>query len=249
MVYAQDYNMETSYTITYDEKVKGFTSFHSFKPDWMLSLNNSFFTIKNGQLYRHNEENAPRNNFYGDQFTSKVSTVINQEPSDDKIFKTLVLEGNKSWDAKVATNFSESTITKEEFNQRESRWFGYIRKNTLETDTTGAIQGIGNIQSFNGNTITFTAVSDNINIGHSLYMISNDNPVLLGVIEDIEDNTITLSIVENTIIPNNFAYVQKDKRIEGSEVRGYYMAIDLENDDTDQAELFAVNSNIIKSYV
>ena len=41
----------------------------------------------------------------------------------------------------------------------------------------------------------------------------------------------------------------KDSRIEGGNLRGYAMRIDLENDSTDKVELFSVNSDVMKSYM
>ena len=105
------------YTLTFDEKVKGFTSFHGFKPDWMLRLNNDFFSIKNGQLYKHNVEGIGYNNFYNEQFKSEITTYFNDESSLDKIYKTLVLESTNSWKATLKTNHTESHIKSAEFNK------------------------------------------------------------------------------------------------------------------------------------
>lgn len=46
-----------------------------------------------------------------------------------------------------------------------------------------------------------------------------------------------------------YSFSTKDPRIEGGEIRGYYMQVDLENDDTEKVELFAINSNVVKSFV
>ena len=40
-------------TITYDEINKGWTSFHSYEPEWMERLGNRFYTFKNGNVYIH----------------------------------------------------------------------------------------------------------------------------------------------------------------------------------------------------
>lgn len=55
------------------------------------------------------------------------------------------------------------------------------------------------------------------------------------------------SIVTPTV--GLFSFSTKDSRIEGSEIRGYYMEVEMTNDDSEQIELFAVNTNCIKSYV
>jgi hypothetical protein len=44
-----------------------------------------------------------------------------------------------------------------------------------------------------------------------------------------------------------FSFSKKDSRIEGGEIRGYYMQVELENNDSEKVELFAVNTNAIRS--
>ena len=146
------------HTITFDEKVKGWTSFHSFIPDGMISINNKFFSIKNGQLWEHHTASEGVNNFYGIQYSSKVTTVLNENPHDDKIFKTIILEALDSWAAKLKTNYTISTINLSEFNKRESKWFAYTRQNEDETDLNGATQGLGEIQSINGLNLTLSLI-------------------------------------------------------------------------------------------
>jgi hypothetical protein len=55
-----------------------------------------------------------------------------------------------------------------------------------------------------------------------------------------------------TIIPpkiGQFSFAKKNSRIEGGDIRGYYAEITLVNSNTSPVELFAIESNIIKSYV
>jgi hypothetical protein len=238
-------------TISYSEKVKGWTSFHSFIPDWVTSLNNRFFSIKDGQLWLHNDNDNPiRNNFYGVQYNSKITTILNVESSEDKIFKTLVLEGNKSWEASIETNLANSTIKKDEFNKRESRFFSHIRKNENEEDFHGnSVQGIGVIVSSLSNVITFNEVSEMVSVGDKLYQLNGSANELIGEITDINGNEVTVDSITTTPVNGYFSFSTKNSRVEGSEIRGYYAKVVLENNDTDAVELFAIESNVIKSFV
>ena len=238
-------------TITYSEKNKGWTSFASYIPEAICNLNNRFFTIKNGQLYLHNDKDNPvRNNFYEEQFVSKVKTVINEAPGQDKIFKNLILEGNKTWNVSLKTNYSESNLLKEEFNQRESRYFAYLRKNEDENDLHGfSAQGIGVIQSFSGLEINFGGVSEAISVGDSLYQINGSVNELIGVITELSQETVTVDAITTTPVNGYFCFAKKSSRIEGSEMRGYYLEIELENNDTEAVELFAIETTAIKSFV
>jgi len=55
------------------------------------------------------------------------------------------------------------------------------------------------------------------------------------------------TIVEPTI--GLFSFSKKDSRIEGGEIRGYFMEVSLENTDTEKVELFAINTNAVLSSV
>lgn len=240
----------SQYTLSHSEKSEGWTSFWSYIPDGMVRLNNRFYTIKNGQLYLHNEDTGVRNNFYGVQHSSKIRFYFNESNSEDKIFKNMVLEGNLPWDAIVTTNLSNSSITKEEFDQRESRHFAYMRKNENEEDLHGnSAQGIGVIDSISGTNITFLFISEFVSVGDKLYQLNDQTPELIGVIEEVNGLIITVDAIVTVPAPGLYSYSKKDSRIEGGEVRGYYMEVELTNDSTEKVELFAVNTNAIKSYV
>jgi hypothetical protein len=47
-----NYNKET--TLAWDEKINGWTSFFSFKPDQLFSIRNQMYTTKGGKLWLHN---------------------------------------------------------------------------------------------------------------------------------------------------------------------------------------------------
>jgi hypothetical protein len=237
-------------TLSYTEKVKGWTSFHSFIPEFMVRLKNRFYTIKAGQLWLHNDESNPvLNNFYGVQYDSKVITIFNDAPSDDKIFKTLILEGTHPWAVALRTNYTEGTILKSEFNNRESRWFANTRKSENNNDYTASVQGIGVIQSFTGLTIAFVSIGPLVSVGDVLHQINGSADQVIGTITNINGNVVTLNAIITTPVVGLFCFSKKNSRIEGSEIRGYFMEVELTQNDTHDVELFAINSNAIKSYV
>lgn len=235
-------------TLTYDEKVKGWTSFHSWLPDEIIRINNRFFTIKDSQLYIHNDaDNTQYNNFYGDKYKSSIVTVINEFPSEDKIIKTIVQESTRPWSTYIETNLSYGTIKSTEFNQRESKWMAYTRKNQ-SGDLNGRVQGLGEILNVNVAQITFAQIPTLVSVGETLYQVNGGVSEEIGVITNIENNIITVPTQENAPIQGSFAYTTKDARIQGSEIRGYYAKLTLENEDNGNAELFAINSNIARSF-
>jgi len=242
-------------TVSYNETIKGWTSFHSFFPDLMLGMNNEFYSFSNGDLFKHNSDNVPRNNFYGVQYDSKLSVMVNQTPSTIKELKNISLEGNKPWGVKLKAyvrdlgDFKESTIQTSEFVVKEGIWHAYVRRdeNPNQLDSKSAY-GIGTVSNITGNTVTLFGGSSFITNGD---VIANDSMTVLGEIvsSNIDGNAITLVLTSTVgINVGNFLLGVKDARIEGGNLRGYTIRVDLTNTDVDKVELFAVNAEISKSF-
>jgi hypothetical protein len=237
------------YTLTFDETVKGWTSFHSYFPDLMLRLNNNFYTVKNGELYKHHVKDIGFNNFYEEQFKSSVTTIINDESSLDKVYKTLVLESTSPLKAELKTNYTESHIKSTEFNKRGSSWYAYIRKNESGTDLNTVSQGLGSIQNITGLDILFTEIPNNVSVGDALFQIRNNEKELIGTITAIIEKTISVGSFTNAPEFNAFCFSLKNARIEGSEMRGYFLEVKLTDDTLMQNEIFGISSEVIQSFL
>ena len=87
-----DYN-----TLTFDEGVKGWTSFFSYKPDQVLSLKSSFYSLYEGKLWKHYSEDVNRGNFYNTDNSTSIQFVFNPKVSMSKVFKTVNYEGSNGW--------------------------------------------------------------------------------------------------------------------------------------------------------
>ena len=83
-------------TVSFSEKVKGWVSFKSFIAPNAVSCANEYYTFKGSSLYKHHDENAPRNTFYGIHTPSSINVLLNDEPGVVKTFKTLNYEGSQS---------------------------------------------------------------------------------------------------------------------------------------------------------
>ena len=101
-------------TLSYDESVGGWPSFYSYAPDWMIGMNNYFYTFNKGNLYRHNV-NEVRNNYYGVQYSSTLKSIFNQSPLENKLFKTINLEGDNVWDVTISTDIQDSGYIEKEW--------------------------------------------------------------------------------------------------------------------------------------
>jgi len=80
-------------TIAYSESMQGWTTFYSYLPEQMQSVGTQFITFKNGELWKHNVSDT-RNNFYGTQYKSRVTSISKQGPSAVKVFHSLAIEGD-----------------------------------------------------------------------------------------------------------------------------------------------------------
>jgi hypothetical protein len=145
-----------NYTITYSDSLKGWTSFHSYDPQWMAGLNNDFYTFKGGKVWKHHS-NETRNNYYGVQGDSVVRTILNTEPDVVKMFKTIKLKGtgNTAWEAQVVSDLNNGSIPLAGYEKKEGNWYGYVRRNEndldlkyLSTQGMGIVAGTGIIGDY-----------------------------------------------------------------------------------------------------
>ena len=75
------YNLTlNSKTVSFSESVNGWTSLKSFIPENGFSVSGDYYTIKDGELYQHNE-NVLRNYYYGVQYQSSIKIIFNDEPA------------------------------------------------------------------------------------------------------------------------------------------------------------------------
>jgi hypothetical protein len=91
---------ETFATLTFDDTVKGWTSFFDYEPNQIISLNNDYFTANSGKLYQHYtfaRNTSERAVFYGTTYNSNVTFVLNGAPSTIKNFQTINYEGDSGW--------------------------------------------------------------------------------------------------------------------------------------------------------
>ena len=241
-------------TITYDDGAKGWTSFHSWIPDWMSRLNNRFFTVKDGQLYIHNDEDNPvRNNFYGVQYATSLTYIINTEPSVIKVAKTINTESNKAFDVTIKSylndetdSITQSTIDVNEFINKEGKWYAYTRRNELSGDYSAKdVYGLGRVQEIVGNNLQFTAPYSRVSISVG-DEIRGESGVLGNVVYLVDDTNITLDATPVSV-PNEFVFGLKNSRIEGSAIRGYNFEVTLTDESTTRTELYAVSSEMFKS--
>jgi hypothetical protein len=263
-------------TLTYSDMVGGWVSFYSFYPDWMLGMNNYFYTFKGGDLYRHNV-NQSRNTFYepwfikiGDEngaFTpTTLQSVFNTAPLENKLFKTINLQGDAKWSVTLETDLQYSGFINDPwFEEKEAAYFAFIRNNSVGQLALRSVNGIGRSYQVTGSgtavVIKFNvAIGNIISVGDYLYFSPPpySNPVLGGKVTaitvDLPNNINQLTI--DTTIPGTtpitiqdafFLYI-KNSVAESHGVLGHYCTFNIENTSNSKIELFAVQSDVMKSF-
>ena len=103
-------------------KDSGIALFHT-TPDYILGMNNFFYTFSGGNLHRHNTNNS-RNNFYNQQFPATITTVFNESPLENKLFKNISLESNGSWTTTFLTDMNNQGAV-------SSTWFEQKKKERI----------------------------------------------------------------------------------------------------------------------
>ena len=137
----KNYNLTIdNQTISFNEDVKGWTSFKSFVQETGISVSNSYFTFNAGQVWLHHATVSPidgspvhRNTFYAPAphdgtsvAPSTIRTLLNDQPETIKSYSTLNYEGDQGW---VCNDFitDQQRGTVPEFIEKEGKWFNYIR--------------------------------------------------------------------------------------------------------------------------
>ncbi len=241
-------------TLSFSPSEQGWVSRYSYQPDFMLGLDSTMYSFKNGNIYIHNSTNVDRGEFYGVKYPASVTTTFNESPFDVKMFKTLSLDSDDSWDASYITDLNSGSILSSSFELKEGNYFAYIRRDdslSIAQDDAKSLstQGVGAVNTYSSLVINFSfSISSPVSVGDRIYIASGLSFTYVGVVQSYTATSITLVSVAVTPAPGDFIVVAKNKNAESFGMRGYYMDVTLENNNVDAVELFAISSSIFKSF-
>jgi hypothetical protein len=245
-------------------------------------MNQYLYTFKGGNLYRHNSDAVSRNSFYGDPVvSSSITTVFNDAPLQNKIFKTINLEGDDAWKATIVSDLQTTGLIEASyFEKKEAAWFAFVRNNgptganTVESEwELRSLNGIASSSSVAGvgvsvqvNFATSVNIGSIISVGDNLYYATpstppaTSTPIFAGAVTQINvdlPNGLNQIVVDTTVVgatppPNQTDYFLfiKNPIAESHGILGHFAEIKLElpNTITAASELFAVESEIMKSF-
>lgn len=140
-------------TLGYSFRAEGWASRYSFIPEGGITLNNKFYTFKNGKAYIHHDNSVNRNTFYGTFTDSEIEIIFNDNPSAVKEFLTLSYEGNSGWTvSKIDTESDDAALTSTwPFIKKENKYFAPIV--SREAYYGGTDQGLGSATADDGSTV------------------------------------------------------------------------------------------------
>lgn len=266
--------VDTEWTLSYSSNAQGWPSFYSFNPDYMIGMNNFFYTFKGGNLYQHNT-NELRNNYYGEQFNAQITSVFNINPLENKVFKTLNLESDNAWQAYMETDIQQNGFINDDwFEQKEGSWFAYLRQEGRVPALDGqyalrSANGIGKTSNItidggltilNFSTDPLVSIGSIISIGdyiyHALpqYTELNFGGVVTNIEVDLRNGINRIYVSTNydgaVTFPLNDPYIMflKSSEAESHGLLGHYCIFTISNFNTGKTELFAVEADIMKSY-
>jgi hypothetical protein len=263
-------------TVSYSENVSGWTSFWSYIPEWMVCLNSNFYTFNQGNLYIHNDASTFRTLYYGVPYGCSVQTIFNDDPSSVKLFKTIDLDSNNSWNVNLTTDLQDGSISRDWFEIKEGEWYSFIRYNSINLPTlvnigqidasANYVRGIGTISNIivppSGPVFIYTLVpnittpgfSTAYTPGSSIYTLTGSTLVYLGELQLINNDGQVFMIIASVVAtPNVGDYLVSisDPLAQSYGVRGYFLDITLSlpGSITTETELFAVGTSVFKSYM
>ena len=137
-------------TISFSERVNGWTSFKSFIPETGASVSSKYFTFDMGKIYQHYVPTSPELDGLESNNLIVSYLGLNNAPAWKSSSDT------KGWKcSNIITNLSTGSV--KEFIEKEGKWFGYINGNTLNTplDTSRfSVQGVGVVATVSETPIT-----------------------------------------------------------------------------------------------
>jgi hypothetical protein len=84
------------------------------------------------------------------QYNSRIQSVFNDAPLENKLFKTLNLEGDHAWEAEMETDLQTTGfIDKTWFEKKEASWYAFVRNSGTTPANPGqeyplrSLNGIG----------------------------------------------------------------------------------------------------------
>ncbi len=157
-------------TISFVESPNRWTTEYDHLAEQYAYSNGTMIGIKNGQLWLH-DTNSIRNNFYGVQYSSKLTFVSNQNNSKMRIFLALVIDGSDLWycpdddsiiipPSSAYPNGMASRLQKTAFRRVGTDWYAPFKKDLNTPNKPSVLEALVNGRDLTGHAIVIRLQND-----------------------------------------------------------------------------------------
>ena len=239
-------------TLQFDESVRGWPSFFTFKPRFTFSLANKMYSIGNqsgsdNKLYVHNSTNVDRAEFYGESNKSKVTFVVNPNIDKSKVFKTINYEGSNGWEVtqyvsditgvdsyELDTSGNPIWLDPSQLRDTSNQIYSYYEGEYIINPITSS--STYNQPIYRSNYISvFGSNNPPYNRDYAGF-IRKENKYYANLVNDSDGQTMPGEVIFGDDMTG---------------IKGYYCTVTLQNDNNTNPggakELFAVNSTFVVS--
>lgn len=133
-------------TLSFADSVNGWTSLWDYKPAFMDTVNNVYYSIEGGNVWKHYNESVINNRgyFYGTYYPTSVQLSFNSIASISKNFNTVNYEGTNGWqvDYFLSDRTGPTVINAETNNYKDETSSIYSYDEGVYTES-GVIRRIG----------------------------------------------------------------------------------------------------------
>ena len=209
-------------TLSFSDTVNGWTSLWDYKPSFMDTINNIYYSIEGGNVWKHYNESVINNRgyLYGTYYPTSVQLSFNPNASISKNFNTINYEGTSGWqvDHFLSDKTGPTLINSQTNNYKDESSFIYSYDEGVYTEG-GVTYRVG----FNRKENKYVA-----NLINKGVLISGSN-------ENVSFGQ------PGQVVPG----------ISMSGIKGFFATVKLSTDNTTDLgglkTLFAVSSNFVKS--
>ena len=269
---------EGNYTLTFSPPAQGWPSFYSYIPEWIQGMNQYLYTFSGGNLWQHNTNELRNNFYGSQDSSKMESVFNAEPMMNKLFKTVAYEGDHAWKAELVTELQTPGVIEKAFFKKKESDWFAFIRNSAGSGTTGAdfanydlrSVNGIGNsLTTVTGATTTtinfplttsigtmITGADVSGQGGDAIYYAAPGTtitPVFVGTVQSINvdlPNGINNLVVSGTVaVPDvSFILYVKNQVAESHGVLGHYCVFTLTNDDTEAVELFAVKSEVMKSF-
>jgi hypothetical protein len=123
------------------------TSYGTRAIDWVQALSQGFCTFLGGDIWEHNDPDAPRATLFGERKDVRVGIVANQDANFIKLLDSIGIHSDGQWEVSSVTipktlNYPDgmySKIPKGRFHMRDGVWQSEFLRNMKTSGSTLSI--------------------------------------------------------------------------------------------------------------